>query len=347
MINFTWMGKLLRKDTASNKNYLPLKILLLETTTRCNLRCCHCNMPEPCDLSWENFEKILPILHEYKPSVQLNGHGETLLHPQFMKMLRAISNAGCSLQFQTNGMLLSKEIVDECIDLGVESILTSIDAADPELFARLRPPAQLETILANFRYIQEVKQKTGKKKPDIQFLFVAMRQNIHELPAVMRLAAGMDVAHLAVLELIEYDNTRQRISTRGESLVNDPLMYQVAVAAEKLAAELGLSISLPPRIPGREVGGVALRNIDPTNTSSFIGLRKACRQPWNFVHIKANGKVQPCCMIKSSYGNIFEQSFEEIWQSDQYQELRRKVLTDNPPEECLVCYTFGWEEIPK
>jgi len=304
-------------------------------------------MPEPCDLSWENFEKILPILHKYKPNVQLNGHGETLLHPQFKEMLRAIVSAGCPVQFQTNGVLLSPEIVEECVELGVEAILTSVDAADPELFARLRPPAQLETILNNFRYVQEVKRRTGKKKPDINFLYVAMRQNIHELPAVMRLAADMEVAHLAVLELIEYENTRQRLSTYGQSLVNDPLMLQVAIEAEKLAVDLGLNISLPPRIPGREVGGVAGRNIDPANPLSYRGLRKACRQPWDFVHFKANGKVQPCCMIKTSYGNIFEQSFGEIWENDQYQVLRRKVLSDSPPDECLVCYSFGWEEMSK
>lgn len=340
--------KLMKPPVDPEPSTIQLKLVLLETTTRCNLRCFQCNEPEFDDLSWDNFQKLLPLFRKYQPVVQLNGHGETLLHPRFMDMFRAVRDTGCEVTFQTNAMLLTPAIIEECVQRGVERIITSVDAADPELFARIRPPARLETILNNFRLIQEAKRRHGTHKPQLQFSFVAMRQNIHELPKVIRLAADMGIGAVGVLELIEYDNTRQHHSSAGESLVNDPLMAEWADKAELLGKELGVAIGLPPRIPGRMVAGRPDgSDINPDDPETYRGLRKACRWPWENILVKATGKIQPCCMIKTSYGNIFEQSFEEIWSRSQYQKLRKKLQTDNPPHECLLCYSFGWEPLHK
>ena len=89
--------------TEATRKAPVFKSLCLETTTRCNLRCVHCisntknslGTWDACDLGMGLFQKLMPILREYRPSVQLNGDGETLLHPNFMQMLVEIIGAGC------------------------------------------------------------------------------------------------------------------------------------------------------------------------------------------------------------------------------------------------------------
>src|SRR5579863_2068268 len=104
-----------------------LKLMVLETTRRCNLRCTHCAVSEENhvggtpyeagDFPFELFPKLLPILRESKPVVQMSGHGETFLHPHFMEMLEGVVEAGCTPILQTNATLLTPRIVERVVQL--------------------------------------------------------------------------------------------------------------------------------------------------------------------------------------------------------------------------------------
>lgn len=197
------------------------------------------------DLSIEVFRKLLPIFERFKPLVQLSGHGETLLHPNFMEMLEEVAKAGCRVNFQTNGTILTPRNIEQVVRCGVESIVISIDAASPDLFQKIRRRARLEKIVENIRLINETKRRLNRKEPTLEFEFAAMRQNIHELPDVVRMAGELAVTHFQVAELAEYN------LTRGQSLANDPLMAEWASKAELEAHRWGIILVLPPNIPGR------------------------------------------------------------------------------------------------
>jgi len=211
-----------------------LQSFVLETTTRCNLRCVHCASSEENslgnydarDLPMELFYKLLPMFQRFRPIVQLSGHGETLHHPNFMEMLEKVIYAGCRVTFQTNGTLLTPQKIEKIMRPGVEGIAISIDDATPELFAKIRRHARLDKILENIRLINETKKRLRTDRPQLTFEFVAMRQNIHELPSAVRMAGELGVANFLVAELIEYN------LTRGQSLVNDPLMVEWVSEAE-------------------------------------------------------------------------------------------------------------------
>src|SRR5688572_25045145 len=211
-----------------------LQWVMLETTQRCNLRCIHCAVSEENnrgtyaweDLPIEFFHKLLPILAAHKPWVHLSGHGETLLHPHFWEMLEATIQAGCKVRFQTNGTLLTRERVERIVELGVELIVVSLDAATPELFDRIRRRARLDRILSHLAVLQETKKRLGSERPQLEIEFVAMRQNIHELPDVVALAARHGAHLVGVTELAEYP------LTIGQSLKGDPLMTDWAEKAE-------------------------------------------------------------------------------------------------------------------
>ena len=62
--------------------------------------------------------------------------------------------------------------------------------------------------------------------------------------------------------------------------------------------------------------------------------------PWVHTHIWPNGNAFPCCMSDSDieYGNLNDNSLEEIWNSEKYKKLRKNMLNEKESPECTRCY---------
>lgn len=58
-----------------------------------------------------------------------------------------------------------------------------------------------------------------------------------------------------------------------------------------------------------------------------------------FIHIatKTDGDVKLCCR-STTMGNITYSTLREIWNNDKYKEVRRKVLNNERPIECIACW---------
>lgn len=336
-------------EPVQQKHQVKLKKLMVETTKRCNLRCIQCASIEENnfgnynaeDLPLIAFENLLPIMNEHKPMVWLNGHGETLLHKDFFEMLGKTREACCAVQFQTNGMLLTPEKVYKIVSSGVECVVFSIDGASKETFESIRRGAHFDVLLRNIKEMNECKKKLGTEYPKLLFQFVAMRQNIHELPELVKLASELKVVTVSVAQLVEYN------LTKGQSLSDDPQMAKWASLATAEAEKRGINLILPAS--NEELAQPEDKRDDTTVPAVSVGgerKRKACREPWETSFVQYNGEVHPCCVINESYGDLSKETFNEIWHGQKYEKLRERLLTTNPPEVCLSCTLYGWEPIP-
>lgn len=323
-----------------------LKFVVIETTRRCNLRCIHCAVSEENndgtyayeDLPFESFERILPTLREHKPEVQLSGHGESLLHPRFEEMLEATLLAGCNVRVQTNGTTLTARVIDLLVRHGAELVVCSLDGATAETFEGIRRRAKLGKVLGNLEALVEAKRAAGVDRPNLAIEFVAMRRNIEELPEVLEIAGRLGASEFAITELREYP------LTEGQTLAGDPTMADWAVIAREAAERHGYLLHLPP-IAGHEVVGVEQLTIDRSSPTSYRGLRKTCREPWERAFVQYDGEVWPCCYIPEPFGNLQRKPFDEIWRNSRYQALRTALASDRPPEICVRCPEYGWEPI--
>ena len=74
--------------------------------------------------------------------------------------------------------------------------------------------------------------------------------------------------------------------------------------------------------------------MDICDTNTF------CIIPWIYMRVAANGNVQPCCVADHSIpvGNINDNSFEEIYNSEKMKELRRDMLAGRQNGICKLCY---------
>lgn len=57
--------------------------------------------------------------------------------------------------------------------------------------------------------------------------------------------------------------------------------------------------------------------------------------------VKANGEVRPCCGTDQVFGRLGDDSFGQIWNSTEYQNLRSETLEGRYPPLCAACLEEG------
>ena len=178
----------------------PLRLLQVEPTMRCNLRCVMCPWTGPRsgggDMDWATFQRIVPHL-QTADGLDLTGGGEPLMHPRLAEMVAAGKAAGCTVGFSTNGVLLGPQALSDLLAARLDWIAFSIDAAEPATYAAIRQGASLDVVLQNVARVVAA----GRGAPSVSFFFVMMRQNVHELPALIRLAHDLGVRQVVAKNL--------------------------------------------------------------------------------------------------------------------------------------------------
>src|SRR6266850_5609389 len=133
----------------------------ISITDRCNYRCVYCrtgtNGAQYAELPFEDYLRMTRILVGLGiTKVRLTG-GEPLLRKGIvdfvrdLSKLRTLAGEKPDIAITTNGHLLA-EIAQPLKDAGLDRVTVSMDAVDPDLFARItRVPNGYESVLAGIR----------------------------------------------------------------------------------------------------------------------------------------------------------------------------------------------------
>jgi radical SAM protein with 4Fe4S-binding SPASM domain len=285
------------------------RIVGIEPTNRCNLNCIMCarrywNTEEnpSGDMSIELFkEKIFPFLTS-RQVVVLQCFGEPLLGAHFFEMLNECKNKGCEVHFTTNGLLLRK-YARKLIESEADLIKVSIDGI--KSFKNIRG-VEIDSIIEGVQELNALKRQWGKSSPVFAIQFVAMKQNISELPELIELAHKLEIEAIGVVYAVVH----------SKQLIDQSLFVHTEVAnkyfkeARLKARKLGIRISLP-----------LLKE-----TAKF------CYQPFEIIFINWNGDVRPCCATTINeensikLGNLKYSSLPELWNNLQMRKLRMALL---------------------
>lgn len=65
-----------------------------------------------------------------------------------------------------------------------------------------------------------------------------------------------------------------------------------------------------------------------------------CMAPWVSINNNPNGNILPCCVSKfhEPFGNLNNDSIENIWNNEKYKELRKNMLEEKKTSTCERCY---------
>lgn len=148
---------------------LPIR-LWIEPTNICNLRCIMCpnerlSSAQKGSMDFSLFRKIIDEAKDYVYDIYLHHRGESLLHPQFIGMVKYAKGAGLKVKVHTNATLLSKEKGEEILDSGLDLISFSFDGFSKEIYEKIRVKAKFEKTVENIETFLKRKQRRGRSKP--------------------------------------------------------------------------------------------------------------------------------------------------------------------------------------
>lgn len=101
-------------------------------------------------MTWPTYVRILNQF-PYKPySIKLNWRGEPLLHKHIADFVRYAKEQGIhEVSFNTNGTLLTEELIKCLCDAGLDWIIFSVDGATPKTYENIRQGGSFEKVYKN------------------------------------------------------------------------------------------------------------------------------------------------------------------------------------------------------
>jgi radical SAM protein with 4Fe4S-binding SPASM domain len=323
------------------------KELQLEVTGACNLACRMCLVRYRPKLGrrsgamcFHTFKELVDALPELE-KLTLQGLGEPLLAPDFFQMLEYASGRGIRMGFNTNGTYLTPEASERLVRLGLDWLHISLDGASAETYEGIRDGSDFARVCQNIESLVAVKRRLGAERPTIQLVFVAMRRNLHELPALVRLASDWGIGQVWVQNLSHsFSDTDPsgayqpiREFAAAEALWHEPDSSTEALfdEARAQAAELDIELRLP-------------RLREPPQSPRKRG-QPGCHWPFHSAYVTHDGKVQPCCMVmgadRAVLGRLEEHNFATIWRGAEYRAFRKRLLGNaTPPDVCAGCSLY-------
>ena len=98
---------------------------------------------------------------------------------------------------------MGRELVSELIDSGTDFIGFSLAGATARSHASIRINSDFELLLENIRFLNAVKKEKKLDKPLIHIVYLMLKDNIAEVPAIAELAERIGINDIILTNLIQ------------------------------------------------------------------------------------------------------------------------------------------------
>ena len=139
------------------------KRIEIELVNACNLNCIYCprRFLENLNgyINFPLFKRLIDEIEDYPDTILvLHRRGESLLHPDFIKIMEYVHGKFKTIQLASNATLLNEEKSKAIVDT-VSFISFSIDT--PEMFNKTRIPAKYDKVESNILNFLKINERKG------------------------------------------------------------------------------------------------------------------------------------------------------------------------------------------
>ncbi len=330
----------------------------VEPTNRCNLDCSTCMRnvwEEPLgNMTHATFERIIQSVRELAPTPMIffGGFGEPLAHPNIIEMILEVKALGAEVELITNGILLDKNMAQRIISSGLNRIWISIDGATPQSYKDVRLGDALPQVLENLMQLRLLKTKQGSIHPRVGIAFVAMKQNIDDLPAIIRIGNRVGADHFSISNVLPHTAELKNQVLFSHSM-NDgdlqPSQWSPVISMPRIDLNHEMIQKMEELYKTPAILEFADREFKiGINTCPFI--RKGS------ISVRWDGAVSPCLSLLHTHesylddhirksleyqvGDVNRDSLLKIWNSPEYVNLRERLIKFDfsPCTFCNSCY---------
>ncbi|MEE8423542.1 MAG: radical SAM/SPASM domain-containing protein [Thermodesulfobacteriota bacterium] len=321
----------------------------IELTTRCPLECGMCTREgledwQHKDMNIDDFKKLIPYLKDVE-RVVLEGWGESLLHKNIIEIIRLVKAEGSEVGFVTSGKGLNKEYISELINAGVDFIGFSLSGGSSKTHNSIRVNSDFQNLLKDIKTFNEIKAGKKLKKPALHIVYLMLKDNIFEIPAMIGLAKGIGIENIILINLIHISNEWQEKQHVFTCLKKSGDYEEILKEAETKAEELKINLTR--------------HSLSPTEVS-------VCEEnPLKNIYVSVDGDVSPCVYLnppasspflrifcgnrhsigKVTFGNIFKEPFHAIWSNERYVQFRRRFTLRKRRSEGIYSFFLGIDRL--
>ena len=284
---------------------------IIEPTSACNLRCPQCpvglqtlNRPQGY-MQFADYQKVIDEIAADTWLLLLFFQGESFMNPDILRMVDYAYSRKIFTTISTNGTRLANpQFAHDLAASNLGRLILSVDGATEETYKVYRQAGKFHRVVKGIRNFMDARRKLGKAFPRADLQFIVMRHNEHEM---------------------------EDIKALGKDLGVDRVIFKSPQIYDFENAEATLPENPRYRRYQKENGEYRLKG-------SYSGY---CKKIWHGSAMTWDQQVIPCCFDKDaefSLGNMQETPFEEIWQSNKYQQFREYVVKQRDDiEMCRNC----------
>lgn len=270
----------------------------------CNHRCTYCALDfmeyqRRCLDTGMFKERLAELGRLGLKSIMYAGEGEPFLHPDFPGLVRHTREAGIDAAITTNGVLFKPDVA-ESILAHTEWIKISINGATPETYAKIHRTRENDfgRVTANLSHAVKLREAL-KSRCTLGMQLLLLPDNRQEAKQLAGLARDLGMDYLVIKPYSQHPLSKTRI-------YEDIQYDDAAPLAEELAAYNTKAFQVIFRLETMRQWDEGEHRYERCLALPF----------WSY--IDAGGHVWGCSMFLGDerflYGNIYEQSFAEIWE---------------------------------
>ena len=290
----------------------------IDTTNICQLKCplCHTGLGnidrDKGVMHYDLFTNTIDQIKDHCILLTLYSWGEPFLNRRIHEFIGYAHQNGIATIISTNlNRPLTPEMAENIIKSGLDVMIVSLDGVTQDVYEVYRVGGRLDRVIDNIRLLAQKKRELGYATPHLEWQFIVMRQNEHQMPAARALAAelGMD------------------------SIVFKKVDFPHGVEDPKLA-EQWLPSGHPEFLRG-----------DPFY-KPYKEDGQRCWRLWRSAVVNWDGGYAPCCYLtdkSQDFGDVNTTSVKEIWNNKDYQTARSLFRDEYVPEKwvgCLSCSVY-------
>lgn len=312
-------------DWLKGENVYPI-YMEVSPSGACNHRCLYCGLDfmgyKPNYLDTEILKDRLSELGDLAiKSIMYAGEGEPLLHPDMVSIIEHTKKTGIDVALTTNGVLLRKEKVERVL-INTEWVKVSINGGTRETYAIVHQskPDDFDKVIENLSFAAKIKKDKGYKCV-LGMQLVLLPENRHEVVSLAKLAKEIGMDYFVIKPYSQHPQSK----TDTYSAIK----YSDLVFPSEELDEIN-----------SDDFSVVFRNNAIKKWDRKLRSYQRCLALPFWSYIDSFGNVWGCSVYlgdeRFCYGNIYKNSFKEIWEDGKRQKSLQWVEDELDTSQCRV-----------
>lgn len=284
----------------------------IDTTNICQLKCplCHTGLGtihrDKGTMHFDLFTKTIDQIKDHCVWLTLYSWGEPFLNRRIHEFVAYAHEQYIATIISTNlNKPLTSDMAENIIKAGLDVMIISIDGVTQEVYSQYRVGGRLDRVLDNISLLVQKKRELGYSTPHLEWQFIVMRQNEHQMEEASRLADQLGVDSL-VFKKVDFPHGMSDRKSAEQWLPGDHPEYQRQDPFHK---------------PYQEDG-------------------QRCWRLWRSAVVNWDGGFAPCCYLTEKaedFGDVSVDSVAEIWNNPKYISARSLFEDGRTPDRWVGC----------